>query len=67
MVSVQFKICNKLKIYANIKYEEKQTKLIPNVKFNFLLGLNSCHKNGMPKSKMGYAAIPSSLFNVVNQ
>ena len=50
-----FKRCD---IYAKIKYEDKQTNVIPKVKLSFLLGLMMCHKNGTVKINIGYAEIP---------
>ena len=52
---------------ANIKYDEIHTKVIPNVKFNFILGFIICHKKGMPNNKIGYAVKPSVRFTIVNQ
>ncbi|GAL66238.1 hypothetical protein JCM19301_803 [Jejuia pallidilutea] len=40
---------------------------MPKVKFKFLLGLMSCHKKGIAKSKMGYAVKPWLLLTLVNQ
>ena len=43
---------NKSDKYANIKYEDRQTKTVPSVKFNSLFGLNICHKNGTEKRRI---------------
>ena len=48
-------------------YDDKQTNVIPNVKFSFLFGFKTCHKNGIPNNKIGYAVIPSLLLTSVNQ
>jgi hypothetical protein len=53
--------------YTKIKYEDKQTKVMPRLKLSFLLGLIICHKKGIVKSNIGYADMPSLLFTPVNQ
>jgi len=44
--------------YANIMYEDRQTKVIPKLKLSFGLGLISCHANGIPNNKIGKAVMP---------
>jgi hypothetical protein len=60
-------ICNISDKNAKIRYDEIQTKVMPNVKLRLLLGLIICHRKGMPNNKMGYAVMPSLLFKIVNQ
>lgn len=60
-------ICNISDTKARIKYDEMHINVMPNVKFNFLLGFNICHKNGIANNKIGYAVKPSVRFTMVNQ
>lgn len=50
-----------------IKYDDKHINVMPSVKFNFLLGLTSCHKKGIVKINIGKAVMPSVLLTAVNQ
>lgn len=59
-----FTICAKCAI---IKYDDKHINVMPNEKFKALLGLISCHKNGIANIKIGKAVMPSVLLTAVNQ
>ncbi len=50
-----------------MRYDDKQTKMIPNEKFNFRVGLINCHKKGIPNNKIGYAEMPLLWLISVNQ
>lgn len=38
---------------TRIRYDDKHTKVMPNVKLRVLLGFIICHKKGMPNNKIG--------------
>jgi len=38
--------------YAKIKYDDRQIKTVPKIKFKFLFGFINCHKKGTPNNKI---------------
>ena len=52
--------------YAKIKYDERQTNVVPSAKFSLLFGLIICQRKGIPKIKIGKAKTPSFLLTSVN-